>query len=210
MTERGSPARQHWGGLVWVGLLIFLAAVVAVLSVSYLYAPVSEMRFEQQRASFAEQVWAIRLHAAGGLVALLFGSLQFLHVIRLNWPGIHRWIGRVYLVGVLAGAIGAVSLAPNAWGGLPSASGFMLLGVFWASCASIAFWRIRAGDVPGHRAWMIRTYAITFAAVTLRLELLFLGGIGFDQLEAYMTVAWLSWVPNLIVAELWLARHKLR
>lgn len=208
MTERGSPARQHWGGLVWVGLLIFLAAVVAVLSVSYLYAPVSEMRFEQQRASFAEQVWAIRLHAAGGLVALLFGSLQFLHVIRLNWPAIHRWIGRVYLVGVLAGAVGAVSLAPNAWGGLPSASGFMLLGVFWASCASIAFWRIRAGDVPGHRAWMIRTYAITFAAVTLRLELLFLGGIGFDQLEAYMTVAWLSWVPNLIVAELWLARHR--
>ena len=51
---------------------------------------------------------------------------------------------------------------------------------------------------------MVRNYAATFGAVTLRLWLAGLTVAGFDFLRAYQIVAWLSWIPNLLVAECWL------
>ena len=52
---------------------------------------------------------------------------------------------------------------------------------------------------------MIRNYALTFAAVTLRIELfaLIAAGVPF----AYKTVAWSSWLPNLLVVEGWIRRE---
>jgi hypothetical protein len=49
---------------------------------------------------------------------------------------------------------------------------------------------------------MVRNFALTFAAVTLRLWLpgSVLSGVPFEV--AYPIVAWLCWVPNLVVAEL--------
>jgi hypothetical protein len=56
---------------------------------------------------------------------------------------------------------------------------------------------------------MIRSYALTFAAVTLRIWLPFLIGIlGLTFIEAYKIVAWLSWIPNILVAELIISRIK--
>jgi Predicted membrane protein (DUF2306) len=49
---------------------------------------------------------------------------------------------------------------------------------------------------------MWRNYALTLAAVTLRV---YMGVaqevIGFSFEAAYPVVAWLAWVPNLVVAE---------
>ena len=62
-------------------------------------------------------------------------------------------------------------------------------------------------STTGHRCWMIRSYALTFAAVTLRLELplfFIFGGMEYPVASSY--VAWLCWVPNLFIAELYLRR----
>jgi uncharacterized membrane protein len=77
-----------------------------------------------------------------------------------------------------------------------------MLAVFWIVTAVFAYIRIRSYDLESHRRWMIRNYSLTFAAVTLRLWLPILMGFGNEFPEAYATVAWLSWVPNLIVAEI--------
>ncbi len=55
---------------------------------------------------------------------------------------------------------------------------------------------------------MIRSYALTFAAVTLRiyLPLSQIAGMPFDP--AYQTISWLCWVPNLIVAEWIILRQR--
>ena len=52
---------------------------------------------------------------------------------------------------------------------------------------------------------MIRNFALTFAAVALRLYLppVFIFGLPFAT--SYAIIAWLCWVPNLLVAE-WLAK----
>ena len=53
-----------------------------------------------------------------------------------------------------------------------------------------------------HRRWMIRSIALTLAAVTLRIQIpvSMMLDIPFDT--AYPVIAWLCWVPNLVVAEM--------
>jgi len=57
-----------------------------------------------------------------------------------------------------------------------------------------------------HRAWMIRSFALTFAAVTLRLYLPLLLVVPVPFLTGYAAISFLCWVPNLMVAEAFLKR----
>jgi hypothetical protein len=70
--------------------------------------------------------------------------------------------------------------------------------------------RATQGRFIEHRAWMIRSFALTFAAVTLRLylPLHLLFQVHFD--DAYRAISFLCWVPNLLVAELYLRKKQLR
>jgi hypothetical protein len=62
-------------------------------------------------------------------------------------------------------------------------------------------------DFVAHERWMIRSFALTFGAVTLRiyLPLAIIQNQGEFPLDAYRIIAWAAWVPNLIVAELFIA-----
>ena len=68
--------------------------------------------------------------------------------------------------------------------------------------------RIRQGDRAAHRRWMIRSFALTLAAVTLRLYLPASLAAGLPFETAYPAIAWLCWVPNLIVAEVVVLRRR--
>ena len=94
------------------------------------------------------------------------------------------------------GSVGALGLAPVAYGGLPAQLGFLGLALFWIVTGALAFASIRRRRIPQHLRWMIRSYALTFAAVTLRLWLPLLQLAGLSFVAAYATVAWLSWVPK--------------
>lgn len=54
---------------------------------------------------------------------------------------------------------------------------------------------------------MTRNYALTFAAVTLRIYMGLFFAVGLDFEEFYPSLAWLCWVPNLILVEWWLLRR---
>ena len=53
---------------------------------------------------------------------------------------------------------------------------------------------------------MIHNFALTFAAVTLRIYVpaAIVAGVAFAT--AYPVIAWLCWVPNLLIAA-WIARR---
>ncbi|MGI3782708.1 MAG: DUF2306 domain-containing protein, partial [Janthinobacterium lividum] len=63
-----------------------------------------------------------------------------------------------------------------------------------------------ACDDASHQAWMMRSFALTYAAPTLRLWLFalliphLLLGVPFAS--AYAPVPFLSWLPDLVVVEL--------
>ena len=64
-----------------------------------------------------------------------------------------------------------------------------------------AYLAVRAHDYVTHQRWMIRSFALTFAAVMLRIyiPLALVMGIGYEA--SYPVIAWLCWVPNLVVAQ---------
>jgi uncharacterized membrane protein len=188
--------------------MALLAGLLTLYAARYLTLD-PEVYLENQRAVYIANSGALTLHVAGAMVALLIGPFQFLpRSMSRRYLSVHRALGRIYLVGVMAGGLGGLYMAFLAFGGFGPKVGFSLLAVLWLLCGLIAYRRIRARRIQSHREWMIRTYSLTFAAVTLRLWLPILISSGVDYIEVYQAVAWLSWVPNLLVAE-WIV-HRLR
>ena len=188
-------------------LVTVLSVAIAVVSLRYFVAPATAPLLKQKHGLYRVSLLA---HAAAALVALAVGPFQFSDGVRTRRPRLHRQLGYVYFAGVfLGGGAGLVS-ATGAEGGLSARTGFFLLGVCWLTSAWVALAAIRQGDVAAHRRWMIRNFALTFAAVTLRLWLPALAAATGSFLEAYRTVAWLCWVPNTLVAEFLLASRPRR
>jgi uncharacterized membrane protein len=110
-------------------------------------------------------------------------------------------VGKVYVIAVALSSIAALYIAFFATGGLICVLGFGSLAIIWLISDVKAYTTVRQGHVSLHQKWMICNYALTFAAVTLRIWLPLLSGFVFhDFIPAYRIVSWLCWVPNLVVA----------
>jgi uncharacterized membrane protein len=185
-----------------------LAMVVVLVSSRYFLVDPA-VYFEEQRPVYEDNLAMLLAHVGGASVALLAGPFQFLPRLRARRRRVHRIVGRLYLAGIVIGGLSGLALSTIAYGGPVARFGFGTLGVLWLLSGAKAFTEIRAGRVAEHRAWMVRNFALTFAAVTLRLWLpLLTEGFGVDFDVAYPLVAWLCWVPNLAVAEMLVARRR--
>ncbi|MCU0347083.1 MAG: DUF2306 domain-containing protein [Saprospiraceae bacterium] len=151
----------------------------------------------------ADYFWRIGFytHIVFGGVALLVGWSQFSRKWRMERPVLHRRIGKIYVLTVLLSALAGIFVGLDATGGLAAKTGFVSLGVIWFFTTLLAYIAIRKGQVLRHQKLMIYSYAGCFAAVTLRIWLPMLIALHKGDFEpAYRIVAWLSWVPNLVVA----------
>lgn len=144
---------------------------------------------------------ALASHLAGGLVAIAIGPWQLSARLRARALNAHRWMGRTYVMAVLIGGLGGLLLATRSMGGFVTHMGFGMLAVLWLYSTGMAWIRIRARDQAAHRRWMIRSYALTLAAVMLRLYLPLSAVLQIPFEEAYQAISWFCWVPNLVVAE---------
>lgn len=192
-------------GTFWFYLLAIGVAGYAVFA--YGFMPLGSLVHPDMRLNFLAHQAGIYTHVFASAVALLLSPLQFSTKLRSRRPRVHRVIGRIYLgVGVALGSLSGLYMAMFAFGGLISKAGFFCLAVCWLLTGLGAYLAIRSGDVATHRRWVIRNVSLTLAAVTLRIYLpsSMLMGIPFEQ--AYPMIAWLCWVPNLLVAE-WVLRR---
>ncbi|QNK63606.1 DUF2306 domain-containing protein [Pedobacter sp. PAMC26386] len=140
------------------------------------------------------------IHIVLGGIALLIGWSQFSPKFREKKLNLHRQIGKIYVVASLLSALTSLNIAYHATGGIISQLGFTCLGVIWLITTWKAYSYILEKKVSQHKKMMILSYAACFAAVTLRLWLPILAYLYHDFLPAYRLVAWLCWVPNLLVA----------
>ncbi|MCE7993358.1 MAG: DUF2306 domain-containing protein [Roseivirga sp.] len=151
-----------------------------------------------------DQIWYVQfyVHIILGGVALLTGWSQFLKRFRSKNLGTHRLLGKVYMIAVMLSGLSGLYIALYAEGGIVAKAGFAGLALSWLFTTSKAYIAVRRGQINPHKKWMIRSYALTFAAVTLRIWLpMFQFGFGMDFISAYVIIAWLCWVPNIIWAE---------
>ena len=157
-------------------------------------------------------IWrvAFYVHVFSSLFTLMAGVIQFSQYIQSNYPSLHRWVGRLYVVDVLilntpAGLIMAI----YANGHLPSKIAFTILVTLWFWFTLRAYQEVRKRNFKAHERFMTRSYALTFSAVTLRFWRMVLSSLfTINPTTLYMIDAWLGFVPNLLIAE-WIIRRRM-
>lgn len=189
--------------LAW-GLLTLLALAVGTVSLRY---ALPGMPFPMDLPSLQSAPRAFVVHAVSASLALMLGPLQLVTAWRTRFPALHRWVGRAYVVAIAVGWLSSLPLALHAMTGPVAVAGFLALGVAWVVATGMGLTRALKRRFADHRRWMVRSYALTAAAITLRI---YLGGsmaLGIDEQVSYPFIAWLCWVPNLLGAEWYLRRQ---
>jgi hypothetical protein len=206
---------------VRIGLVAF--AVTTLVFLAFTLPPYLGVDPAQSRVAIRPDyplhyplLWA---HIAFGTVALLTAGLQIWPWLRSRYPRVHRWTGRVYLFGgVFPAGVAVLGVAPISTTGPASAVGNTMLAILWLGTAVAGYRAARQRRFADHRAWMIRSVALTFSIVVNRawigVYLLVFSAFGpLDQpmiMAASTASVWSSWVVNLLVAEWWLLRTRRR
>lgn len=149
--------------------------------------------------------WSFYIHVFSSSFVLFFGITQFNRWIIHRHKRVHRTFGGLYLIILLfIAAPSGLVMSFYANGGWVSKLGFVLLSLSWIFTTLKALIEVKRKNYEKHGNWMLRSYALTFAAITLRFY-----GYLFDYFQlqmhpvmVYTLLAYISWIPNLIVAEL--------
>ena len=204
-----SPARRAARICLWL-LLGFFTILMARITLEYW--PVRDdaafLRIKQQYLGIRHWKLAFWIHVFTSMLPLLAGFTQFAPAVLKRWPALHRTMGKTYVLTVcLVTGPASLVMAFYANGGVTSRIAFVTLALLWLVTTALGWrfalkrqWRV-------HREWMIRSYALTLSAITLRAwkyAIVF----AFDPrpMDVYRLVAWLGFIPNLLVAE-WLIRR---
>jgi hypothetical protein len=189
-----------------IAWLVLVAAVIEFLLAIYRkYAHFDEGSYSIFW-SRREWLWA---HLAGGTLTVFLGPFQFLSRLRNAFPGVHRWTGRIYLVALLVGCIGAAGLVATTPGGFGLQVAFATTELAWLFTATVAFAAIRRRHPALHRRWMVRNYMITFVFVTFRVAILIPGVMTLGPPSVVIpTLLVAGWAVPLAIYEAMLLRAR--
>jgi Predicted membrane protein (DUF2306) len=187
------------------------AAIFAMLLTIAQYASFNDtigfLKFKQEYLDI--RIWKIAFytHVFTSLFTLCAGFTQFSTYVLQHHKKLHRAVGKMYaynifLINFPAGMI----MAFYANGHWPSKVAFIILDCLWFWFTYKAVVAIKVKDIKKHKRFMIRSFALTCSAITLRMWKLILShSFNIDPTTLYMIDAWMGFVPNLIFAE-WLIR----
>ncbi len=147
--------------------------------------------------------FAFYWHIFSSLFVLLAGAVQFSRQFLQAWPNLHRWIGRGYVFIILCiSGPSAMVMSFYGNGGWNARISFILLTSLWWWFTWMAYQSARKGNIATHGAFMLRSYALTLSAITLRIYQFLLGSYFLlEPVFQYRLVAWSSWLINLLLAE---------
>jgi uncharacterized membrane protein len=151
----------------------------------------------------------LMVHVVGAVLYAVLGAFQFSARLRrrhLNW---HRRSGRILVGAGLAVALSGLWMTlffPGAPGGDLLWGIRLLVSLAMAAFLILGFSAIRRRDLPAHRAWMMRAYALGLGPGTQA----FTEGVGevlFGATDLTKALALgLGWAINAVVAK-WLIRR---
>ncbi len=168
------------------------------------------LRIKQQYIGIDSWRTAFFIHVYASMWVLFAGFTQFSKILLKRNPTLHRILGYVYVVDILliTGPAGLL-MGFYANGGFTSRLAFVTLAILWMFCTAMALLKARQGNYRAHRAFMIRSYALTLSALTLRAwKYGITNSWELPPMDVYRVVAWLGWVPNLLLAEYIIARKR--
>ena len=146
---------------------------------------------------------AFYIHIFSCLIILICGAFLFSSYILKKYNKLHRITGRIY-VGLLLlfAAPSGLVMAYHANGGWLAQTSFILLSILWWLTTFKGLQSAMQRKFKLHQKWMIRSYALTLSAITLRLGQVLLGTLfDLDVITQYLILSWASWLINLLIAE---------
>jgi hypothetical protein len=188
--------------IVGIGVLLF------VHNTKFLSGVTTGFLLTKTRAMLATNFYlpAFYGHVFTGCLVLIIGIFQFR--LHRSKPALHRFLGKIYIVTILlVTAPAGLIMGYYSNGGIIPTISFMMLATLWWASTYVAWRKIRKRDFAGHQVYMYRSYALTLSAVTLRLYT-FLAALifGLRGEDVYIWVSCLSWIPNLLIAEILILR----
>ncbi len=179
-----------------------------LLQITLQYIPVHTdvafLRIKQEYISMIHYKYAFFIHVYTAILALPAGFTQFFLFIRKKYPWMHSITGYIYVSSiVLFAAPSGFIIGIYANGGSYSQIAFLLLAVLWFWFTLKAILAIKKRNIIAHKQWMIRSFALTLSAITLRAWKYIIVSLFHPRpMDVYQIVAWLGWVLNLILAEI--------
>ncbi len=196
-------------------ILLYIGFVGMCLTI-YQYLSFSRttgfLAFKQAVVSNSFWRTAFYLHVFTCFLCLTAGFTQFSSLIQKKYITIHRAVGKMYVYNILIVNFPmALILGIYANGNLPGKIAFILLDLLWVYFTFAAIYWVKNGNIPRHRNFMIRSYALTLTALTLRLCKFVLSRYSDWTYESiYIFDAWTALSFNLVVAELIIWRKNYR
>lgn len=194
------------------GLLFFLGILYAsylliLLSLPYVHFEpnIEFLRTKQLIYHIDIWRWSFYIHVFTSPLVIISGLLQFNKTLISKRTKIHRILGYIYILDILVitgPAAFVMSLYAN--GSYPAQVSFTLLSSLWIIFTFLGYFFVRKKDFIRHGNWLLRSYALTLSAVTLRLYayLFDVFNLSIGPIETYILLAYTSWIPNLIIAEI--------
>lgn len=198
---------QRLAKFLYFSFALLLAFAITLKAVQFLEPDFQGEGFLRNKESFFDYFkWPLYIHMFSAPLSILLGIIQFSTQPRKA----HRWIGKLYVLSILFfAAPSGFAMSFFAIGGFPSIINFLLLSSLWFWFTLKAYQFARKADYNAHKQFMLRSFLLANSAILLRLYgFLNTTFLDLDPLQAYPYMAWLSWLPGLLVLEVILRRNK--
>lgn len=199
------------GQIIITVIFLFFSYLLLQLSLPYLSFDNKIAFLGTKQDVINNDAWRLSfyMHVFSSIFVLLAGFPQFFKASFQRNLKLHRNLGKVYiLLIILVSGPSGLLMAFYANGGFWTKLGFVILGIGWLAFTFLAYYHIRKRNIQAHRNFMIRSYAFTLSAVTLRGWMYIFSWFYMDYYTSYLIVVWLSWSLNLVIAEFIIYNHE--
>lgn len=191
--------------------ILYASYLLLLLSIPYLEISrgVDFLKTKQLIYHIKHWRYSFYIHVFSSILIIISGLFQFSKTILNKYTRIHRISGFVYLVTtLLISGPAALVMSFYANGGYPAQTSFVLLSILWLGSTFLGYYYLRKKEYEKHGKWMVRSYALTLSAVSLRLYsyLFNVFQLTLNPVDLYILLSWASWIPNLLVAEILIKR----
>jgi len=193
-----------FGYFFWLMLKITLEYIPLNTNVSFLMIKQTEV------TERPEYLYVFYTHVYTSIFILLTG---FLAILRKDFglKSFHRNAGKIYILLILLfSAPSGIYMGIFANGGFLSKISFVILGcLLWFSTYK-AFNLAQQKKFKEHKKWMWRSFALTLSAITLRMwKVIIVYLFHPNPMDVYQIIAWLGWIPNLLLIEYLISKKHL-
>ncbi|MFK7776133.1 MAG: DUF2306 domain-containing protein [Saprospiraceae bacterium] len=184
--------------------------IYLMILITWQYVPINfEVAFlnlKQEEIVFTHYQIAFFSHVYSSIFVLIIGAFQFSKTIRNRFSSLHRNLGKIYILLILAIASpSGLVMAYHANGGFFSKVSFSIQAVLWFYFTWKAYQFAKNKDWKNHQNFMMRSFALTLSAISLRLlKWVIVATLAPPPMDTYKAVAWLGWMLNLAIVEVYI------